>query len=155
MTEPTTPPTDAGPDASTAAPLEAAGTWRKGFQRFLLRRRDYAPFAQLLGGRDALALDPSALRTLHGKGVGYLHWRLNGDLRRAFIGAFIGATDRYARDARGARPPAGADEGAPPIAKDRWVLQFVYGVSPFVPWGDRYPAPPAPADAYPLHPLFG
>eukprot|EP00752_Nemacystus_decipiens_P000528 g528.t1 len=120
MTEPTTPATDAGPDASTATPLEAAGTWRKGFQRFLLSRRDYAPFAQLLGGRDALALDPAALRTLHGKGVGYLHWRLNGGLRRAFIGAI----DRYARETRGARPPAGADEGAPPIAKDRWVLQF-------------------------------
>ncbi|MCR9221421.1 MAG: phytanoyl-CoA dioxygenase family protein [Alphaproteobacteria bacterium] len=108
MTEPTTPATDPETDAPTAAPLEAAGRWYRGFQRFLLSRPDYAPFAQLLGGRDALALDPSALRTLHGKGIGYLHWRLNGDLRRAFIGAI----DRYAREALGARPPAGADEAA-------------------------------------------
>ncbi|MEQ9489186.1 MAG: hypothetical protein RIM72_09375 [Alphaproteobacteria bacterium] len=71
----------------------AALRWYRGFQEFLIDNTgDYGPFAKMLGGSDALALDVDAMLRVHDKAMQLLHGSLNMQLRALFIGA----VDRYA-----------------------------------------------------------
>jgi hypothetical protein len=100
------------------APLERAGRWYHAFQRFLLQHQALAPFAQLLGAREALGLSAKQMHDLHYKGIGFLHWRLDAKLRRQFIAAIDAfARSQYQVDPFG--PPPSHDVAAAVTALDR------------------------------------
>ncbi|MEQ8442041.1 MAG: phytanoyl-CoA dioxygenase family protein [Alphaproteobacteria bacterium] len=67
-----------------ADPATAGVRWYRGFQEFICSNPSFAGIAKMLGGRDALALNPTDLFRLHHRAITTLHQGLNDGLLAAF-----------------------------------------------------------------------
>lgn len=87
-----------GYEPEDCKPIDAYGkakAWYLGFQEFLLdHAADYGAFAKMLGGEDMLSLDVERLLQVHDKGMQFLLWSMNSQLR----GFFNDAIGRYAQE---------------------------------------------------------
>jgi len=76
-----------------ADPVTAGVHWYRGFQEFICSNPSFAAIANMLGGRDALALSPTDLFRLHHRAITTLHQSLNDGLIAAFaklVDAYVG-----------------------------------------------------------------